>query len=272
MHFEDNTLYYIYDPMCSWCYAFEQSLVILQQHKPAELQFKAILGGLAADSDTPMTVATQAMIQHAWQQIENTVPEVSFNFDFWTHHTAYRSTYPACRAIIAATNQSTEFATPMRLAIQRAYYQDAKNPSLNAVLINCATELGLDITQFSNDLVSLATNIKLTEHRHFARQLGVSSYPSLRLVLDSEIHTIAVNYTDTKPAVEQINQLYNSQQKVSLESPCIKNCSLNDDDMCLGCFRLMDEITHWAYCNKAEQQAILDRAAQRKSQLSNKPN
>ena len=159
----------------------------------------------------------------------------------------------------------------MRLAIQRAYYQDAKNPSINAVLITCATELGLDINQFSNDLVSVVTNIKLTEHRHFARQLGVSSYPSLRLVLDSEIHTIAVNHTDTEPAVELIKQLCNNQQKVSLASPCIKNCCLNGDDMCVGCFRLMDEITHWAYCDETEQQAILDRAAQRKSLLTKKP-
>ena len=268
MHLEDNTLYYIYDPMCSWCYAFEQSLAILQQHKPAELQFKAILGGLAADTDTPMPIATQTMIQQAWRQIENTVPGVRFNFDFWTKNTAYRSTYPACRAIIAATNQSAEFARPMRLAIQRAYYQDTKNPSLNAVLLACATELALDNNQFSNDLVSLATNIKLTEHRHFARQLGVSSYPSLRLVLDAEIYTIPVNYTDTEPAVELIKQLCNSQKKVTVESPCIKNCCLNDDDMCLGCFRLMDEITQWAYCDETEQQAILDRAAQRKSLLT----
>lgn len=271
MHLEDNTLYYIYDPMCSWCYAFEQSLAILQQHKPAELQFKAILGGLATDTDTPMPIATQAMIQQAWRQIENTVPEVRFNFDFWTKNTAYRSTYPACRAIIASTNQSGEYAKPMRKAIQHAYYQNAKNPSLNAVLIACATELALDINRFSNDLVSLATNIKLTEHRHFARQLGVSSYPSLRLVLDAEIYAIPVSYTDTAPAMEIINQQCNNQKKVTLISPCIKNCRLNDGDMCVGCFRLVDEITRWAYCDETKQQAILDRAAQRKSLLTKNP-
>ncbi|WP_080522232.1 DUF1289 domain-containing protein [Methyloprofundus sedimenti] len=271
MQLEDNTLYYIYDPMCSWCYAFEQSLSALQKQLPAELTFTAILGGLAADSKIPMPLDTQVMIQQAWRQIELTVPKVRFNFDFWTKNIPYRSTYPACRAILAATNQSAEFANPMRQVIQRAYYQDAKNPSLNEILIACASELPLNISQFSHDLLSLDIDIKLTEHRHFSRRLGVSSYPSLRLVLNAEIYTIPVNYTDITPSLEQINNLLNSYHTAVIESPCIRECSLNNEDMCVGCFRLMDEITQWAYCKEPEKQAILNRAQRRKILLTKKP-
>ncbi len=271
MQLEDNTLYYIYDPMCSWCYAFEQSLSLIQKQLPAELHFKAILGGLAADSNIPMPLDTQAMIQQAWQQIEYTVPKVRFNFDFWSKNTAYRSTYPACRAILAATQQSSEFAKPMRQAIQRAYYQEARNPSLNEILIACASQLALNISQFSQDLLSLDIDIKLTEHRHFSQLLGVSSYPSLRLVLNTEIYTIPIDYIDITATLEQINNLLNSQHKTIIESPCIRECSLNNEGICSGCFRLMNEITQWAYCNEYEKQAILNRAQRRKILLTKKP-
>lgn len=263
MQLEDNTLYYIYDPMCSWCYAFEHSFSALQHQLPAQLELKTILGGLAADSNTPMPIETQSMIQQAWQQIENTVPDIRFNFDFWTKNTPYRSTYPACRAVLAAANQSTEFDAPMRQAIQQAYYQDAKNPSLNDVLIDCAAQLALDIKQFSNDLSNMPTHIKLNEHRHFAQLLEVNSYPALRLVLNAEIFTIPIDYKDITSTIHHINTLLNAYTK-STDSPCVRNCCLDETDMCLGCFRLMDEITGWAYSSEAEKQAILDNAVQRK--------
>ena len=264
MQLEDNTLYYIYDPMCSWCYAFEHPLNILQKQLPAELNFKTILGGLAADTKTPMPIETQTMIQQAWQQIESTLPNVRFNFDFWTKNTPLRSTYPACRAILAVENQVPKLAESMRQLIQHAYYQEAKNPSLNETLIACAAQLSLNIDQFSKDLLSLAINIKLSEQRHFSRLLGVSSYPSLRLVLKSEIYTIPIDYTEIDPTLNQINKLLNSHRKSAIESPCIRQCCLNDEDICLGCFRLLDEITNWSYCNDSEKLAILQHAAQRK--------
>jgi len=264
MHPENNTLYYIYDPMCSWCYAFEQSLSALQKQLPTELNFKSVLGGLAADTKTPMPIETQAMIQQAWQQIENTVPNVRFNFDFWVKNTPLRSTYPACRAILAVEKQAPELAESMRQRIQHTYYQEAKNPSLNETLITCAAQLALNIDQFSKDLLSLDINIKLAEQRHFSQSLGVNSYPSLRLVLNAETYTLPIDYVEIDSTLEQINKLLNSHRKSAIESPCIRQCCLNDEDVCLGCFRLLDEITSWAYCNDSGKLAILQHAAQRK--------
>ena len=265
MQIENNTLYYVYDPMCSWCYAFEQTLSELQRQLPQALSFRAILGGLAADTTEPMPAETQTMIQQAWQRIEQTVPEIHFNFDFWTENTPLRSTYPACRALLAAEQQSPELSSILRQNIQQAYYQEAKNPSLDKILIECAKESGLDIEKFSITLNSTEIKIKLAEHIQFARTLGVNSYPSLRLVLKEEVHNIAINYADATSTLTQINSLLQKHQNTSIESPCIRQCCLNNDDICLGCFRALDEITQWAYYSNTEKQSTLDQAAQRKT-------
>ncbi|PCK10033.1 MAG: DUF1289 domain-containing protein [Alteromonadaceae bacterium] len=47
-------------------------------------------------------------------------------------------------------------------------------------------------------------------------------------------------------------------------SPCIRNCCLDDDDICLGCFRHLEEIKDWSNASIAEQQQILERATHRK--------
>jgi predicted Fe-S protein YdhL (DUF1289 family) len=50
-----------------------------------------------------------------------------------------------------------------------------------------------------------------------------------------------------------------------VESPCVRNCCLNDDDICLGCFRSLDEIKFWNEAVEKERIAILGNAKQRRA-------
>lgn len=50
----------------------------------------------------------------------------------------------------------------------------------------------------------------------------------------------------------------------SLASPCIRNCCLNTKDICLGCFRHIDEILVWGKASFNEKEVILQRVASRK--------
>jgi len=46
-------------------------------------------------------------------------------------------------------------------------------------------------------------------------------------------------------------------------SPCILICTLDDDKVCLGCGRSLQQISLWALMNKDEQWAIVDELAAR---------
>ncbi len=48
-----------------------------------------------------------------------------------------------------------------------------------------------------------------------------------------------------------------------VESPCINICALDDDDICLGCFRSIDEICVWRDASETERRAIQLRADKR---------
>jgi len=265
MQLENNTLYYIYDPMCSWCYAFETALTEIESELSPLITFRPILGGLAPDSNLPMPAETQVMVKHAWQKIQQTVPGIQFNFDFWTENTPIRSTYPACRAILAAKNQGADFSKLMRKAIQQSYYQSAKNPSLNDTLIDCAKSIGLNTSQFSDDLLSKEINEQLQQHIQFSQSLDVTSYPSLRLTINDEINIIPINYTQPQVSLQKTQQLLNSAKSQSPASPCIKECNLNKQNMCSSCFRLLTEITDWPKMGPLEKQQCLDKCSQRKS-------
>lgn len=47
-------------------------------------------------------------------------------------------------------------------------------------------------------------------------------------------------------------------------SPCVRQCCLDDDNTCLGCFRTLSEITGWSQADAEERERILERCAQRK--------
>ena len=49
-----------------------------------------------------------------------------------------------------------------------------------------------------------------------------------------------------------------------LVSPCIRICCLDDNDMCLGCFRTLDEIKDWRAADNPARERILQRCAQRR--------
>ncbi len=50
----------------------------------------------------------------------------------------------------------------------------------------------------------------------------------------------------------------------SVESPCIGICRLDDEgEMCLGCYRTLDEIGAWRDADDAGRRAIIVQANQR---------
>jgi predicted Fe-S protein YdhL (DUF1289 family) len=50
------------------------------------------------------------------------------------------------------------------------------------------------------------------------------------------------------------------------QSPCVRNCCLDENDVCLGCGRLLQEILDWRNASPEEQEAISVRAKERRMQ------
>jgi len=173
----------------------------------ADINVVGILGGLAPDSDQPMPSDMQHMLQQTWRRIEQSIPGTQFNHSFWTDNSPRRSTYPACRAVLAATEQHQDFEAPMVLAIQHAYYMHARNPSDDAVLIDLASEIGCDAERFTARLNSDANHNALAQQIQFAGALGVRGFPSLVLELsNSTRYPIQIDHNNAATIVDRIEQ------------------------------------------------------------------
>ena len=54
----------------------------------------------------------------------------------------------------------------------------------------------------------------------------------------------------------------------NFESPCIRNCCLNENNICLGCFRSMAEIMAWSHASDEERKVILESVKSRAKELA----
>jgi len=46
-------------------------------------------------------------------------------------------------------------------------------------------------------------------------------------------------------------------------SPCVRNCTLNEQDVCLGCGRSLDDIKAWTKMSEPDKAVCVARARQR---------
>jgi putative protein-disulfide isomerase len=144
------------------------------------------------------------MLPKAWQRVHDTLG-AEFNFDFWTECKPRRSTYPACRAVLAAGLQDQY--DEMINAIQNAYYLRAMNPSDLDTLEQLADELGLDVQKFQADIHSDEIESMLMEQVALARNSPIDGFPSLVLEKDGQQVPIIRDYKDHEPSIEHIRTL-----------------------------------------------------------------
>lgn len=199
-----STLFYVQDPMCSWCWGHRPQWEQLQDALPDSVSVKNVVGGLAPDNDEVMPLAQQEAISGYWKKIEG-ILGTQFNHDFWQKNSPRRSTYPACRAVIAARWQGAE--EKMIVAIQEAYYLKAKNPSDTETHLLLAVDLGLDADIFAADYSSEKLEKAFMQELHFSRTLPTNGFPSMVLQHQDQMHVIPLDYKDYRGTIEAINEI-----------------------------------------------------------------
>ncbi|MGK0249033.1 MAG: putative Fe-S protein YdhL (DUF1289 family) [Oleispira sp.] len=54
-----------------------------------------------------------------------------------------------------------------------------------------------------------------------------------------------------------------------VKSPCVNICCLNEEDVCLGCYRSCDEICKWGAMNNEQRNDVMKKVAEREQDSGN---
>jgi len=199
-------LLYFGDPMCSWCWGIKPVLEQLDLEYP-ELERVTVMGGLRGGDEVPMDDGLAAMIQEAWRRIEESTGQ-PFDHGLWDKHRPLATTWPACRAVIAARLLDKSAEWSFMVAMFQAYFTREMDPSRRETQLQVAAEQGLDPAQFQQLLGSDEVKEALRKDLETTQRYGITGFPSVVLDLNGENYLISPGYQPIDDMRRAINAAY----------------------------------------------------------------
>ncbi|SFO24495.1 DsbA family protein [Nitrosospira briensis] len=189
----EKILWYVADPMCSWCWGFMPVIDRIRDEYGGGLKVELLLGGLRPGTKDSISAAQRQEILHHWHTVHRTTGQ-PFRFEGAMPEGFVYDTEPASRGVIAVSLINPLAVFPFFKAVQSAFYVAQQNVTDPIVLSQLAANAGLDAQRFLRTFESeMARNLALA-HFQKARQWGVRGFPSLIAQSGENYDLLAAGY------------------------------------------------------------------------------
>lgn len=189
----DKELFYIADPMCSWCWGFSPVMQKLADLVQSRATLRVLPGGLRIDTREPLAEYEAKEIMHHWQAVAQRTGQ-PFDFSRPLDTSFVYNTGPSCLALSLMTRERPLSGLDYLRSLQQAFYvgrRDLKDPE---VLADYAQSYGVARADFLDKLDQPATRQAFEEDLHFVRRCGIEGYPSVLLRTGLRIQRLTIGY------------------------------------------------------------------------------
>jgi putative protein-disulfide isomerase len=202
-----DTLIYVGDPMCSWCYGFTPELQKIKEAFP-NVHFKMIMGGLRAHGEESMEDLSGFLWKH-WQEVQIASGQ-KFNFAILKSSNFYYDTEPACRSVCLARVLFPEKEYAYFTALQYAFYHDNLDPTEIETYLKVLKDLHLDSKEFEKQFEKQETKESVEQDFQTAAALQANGFPSLIAIINGKYYKASSGY---QKAAKIINLLKDKGMK-----------------------------------------------------------
>jgi putative protein-disulfide isomerase len=219
----ENSLVYVGDPMCSWCYGFGVPLQQLLEQLPG-VPLAMVLGGLRAYNKEVMPDALKSTLHHHWEEVTKRSGKPFGTGQFDSEGYIY-DTEPACRAVVTIRTHAAQHTLAMYHAIQHAFYALGRDITQTSVLADIWQEVKEELldsnilgdVDFSrSDFVEAfeSDSIKTQTRNDFAmvQQWGIRGFPALIAVVNGEAQLVANGYMEADEMLQRVQQVFASAE------------------------------------------------------------
>lgn len=206
-------LYYIFDPICGWCFGFSPVIRKLESAWADRIEFDVISGGMILGDRVGPVRNFAHIIRSGKTRLEETTG-VTFGDAFLTGildegSTVFGSLKPTIALCVAndmAPKRATEFAS----ALQTAIYVDGMKPELTESYREWATSLGLDADDFIKRMDF--PHYEMVANKGFAQSSawGIQGFPSVVLFHEEKGYLIARGYMPYEALNQTLSEILNA--------------------------------------------------------------
>lgn len=173
-------LFYIADPMCSWCWGFSPVMGELHRAYARRVRMNLVLGGLRVGGTQPMSDELKETVLHHWHEVADATGQ-PFKNDFDVPEGFIYNTEPACRAAVTVRRLAPDKAFSFFSDLHRAFYAENRDVTDTDVLADLAAEAGVERDAFVETFEADDTQAETMQDFAFAQSVGVTGFPSIVL-------------------------------------------------------------------------------------------
>ncbi len=173
-----QTLIYVTDPMCSWCWGFSPVIEAVRERYQDRCAIQLLVGGLRPGNTERFDEQRRAYILGHWHAVHERTGQ-PFNFNFQMDSTFTYDTEPASRAVVAVKNIAPSQEFTYLKHVQEAFYVENRDVTKEDALANLAVDQGLPRDQFVGLFRSPELRENVLKEFDRSRELGVSGFPTL---------------------------------------------------------------------------------------------
>lgn len=188
---QKDTLIYIGDPMCSWCYGFSPELDKIKAAFP-ETAFEMVMGGLRPGGTEKM-MDLRAFLHEHWTEVHRASGQ-RFNFAILKKSEITYDTEPACRAVILAGKMNSNIKYDYFKAVQESFYMQNNLPNEDDTYVQIAAKLGLDPEVFHSRFRKSQAKMDAFSEFDLAATMGVRSFPALIAKIEGKLYMVTNGY------------------------------------------------------------------------------
>jgi putative protein-disulfide isomerase len=208
-------LYYIYDPLCGWCYGFSPVIQKVQQEYNPQLKIRVISGGMVRGSRVAPLSTIAPYIQGAYKDVEK-LSGVQFGAPYlavlFGKGDRIMDSHPPSVLHTYLSEQLPDRATEISSRIQNLIYQDGLDPASPAFRQALADSLKIDAASLEAAFQSAEFQQKTDEGYRLCEKLGITGYPAVIMYKNNTWYLVSKGWTDFASISQTINSILQSKE------------------------------------------------------------
>jgi putative protein-disulfide isomerase len=199
----EDSLLYIADPMCSWCWGFAPVVQHIRDVFREQLPVMVIMGGLRPGTTEAMDKAMKEKIKGHWEQVGKVTGQ-PFDLGFFERDGFVYDTEPASRAVITVRSMDPDMAHLYLERVQRAFYAENMDITDGAILCELAKEAEVNVAQFERLFASVEMKAETLGEFESVQKAGISGFPTLIAGSSTDGYGVITSGYRPKEHVEEI--------------------------------------------------------------------
>jgi len=173
----EKILWYIADPMCSWCWGFAPIIKEIRRNYSENLKIELVMGGLRSGK-LAMVSGQRAEILNHWKAVNERTGQ-PFSFQGAMPEGFVYDTEPSCRGVVTMSLINPSLVFLLLESIQFSFYVEQKEVTNPRILAQLAGKIGVDMDLYLQVFESDDAKNKVSSHFDKVRQWGVNSFPTI---------------------------------------------------------------------------------------------